>query len=1418
MNRYLFILLLGFANLVSISQVADSFSDGDFTANPTWTVNSASDFTVASGQLKSANTTTNSNFYISTTNTLATNCQWEFYTNLQFNTSSANYVDIYLLSDQANLLSASINGYFVRIGGTLDEICLFKRNGTLGTAVKIIDGLDGTTNVSNNILKIKVTRSSANLFTLERDLTGTGSSYTAEGTITDATFSSTTAFGFFIQQSTASFTQKHIFDDVVVGPIIVDVTPPSISSTTVISNTQLDILFSEPVELTTSQTLTNYNANNSLGNPTSAVRDGSNLALVHLTFASTFSNSVVNTLTVTNVQDNATNAITTATASFTYVAAITLGYKDIIINEIMAAPSTTLNAYRMEYVELYNRSTNSIDLSGLKLADTYTGSGATLGSYILQPNSYVAICTTNSATALSAASGNTNVIGVTSFPSLSNAGDNIYLKSGSTLIDSVNYLDTWYQNSTKKNGGWSLELINPNQNSNCSQASNWIASNDPNGGTPGYINSVYSTAPDLVGPSIASVIATDSLHITICFNDMIAASQLTNTLNYSINGIGSPTLAITSSGNTCAVLSLSSQLTNLTNYTISVSGITDCNGNAVSTPTANFLYFISGTPNFKDIVINEIYADPSPVVHLTTVEFIELYNRSSNPFDLNGMKFTNGSTTATLGSYVLLPSQYVVVCPIADTTQFTALGITNKIGVSSFPGLTNSGDDLFLKTSGGSFIDSVRYSDTWYRNTLKNDGGWTLEQINPNFSVTCLPANNWIASNDTMGGTPGKINSVYSIAPDLIGPKISDVIVIDSMHITVCFNDVISASQLTNFSNYIISDTLGTITNVSAASAQPGNICVDLTLSSKLTNPNSYTVTVSGITDCNANNLSPNTGYFSRYTAKPFDVVINELMPDPDPAINLPNEEFVELKNRTKYYINLKDWSFATLTSSKKLPNMTIAPNGYIVLAGSDTYNLFYNNNGVVVNEVAGFPSLLNYGTTISLRDTTNIVISSVSYETSWYNDASKQDGGWSLEQIDANNPCGRQNNWHASNDVEGGTPGRANSVAASNPDNTKPLIDRVVVISADTIAVLFNEPLDSLTLINPANYSFDNGLTSPTYVKPIATEFKKVILKLSAPMQLGIMYHCTISSGITDCVGNPLISGTVPFALPDSAIYNDVVINEVLFDPNTGGVDFVELYNRSTKTIDLKNLRIGSMDTLSGVLKDTEIINEEGYLLFPETYLVISENGKAVKQQYATPNPQGFLDIVDLPSMNTDNDVVTLSTAGGTVIDNLKYTSKMHFPLLVSTKGVSLERIDFNRSTDDRTNWNSAAEAVGFATPAYRNSQYLQADGGSGWVVSNPLFSPDNDGYNDVLNISYKLDEPGKAANVFIYDSKGRLIRHLVRNEQLATDGVISWNGINDDNEKASIGIYVIYIEAFNLSGKVNKYKLSCTLAGKLN
>src|ERR1019366_4659156 len=96
-------------------------------------------------------------------------------------------------------------------------------------------------------------------------------------------------------------------------------------------------------------------------------------------------------------------------------------------------------------------------------------------------------------------------------------------------------------------------------------------------------------------------------------------------------------------------------------------------------------------------------------------------------------------------------------------------------------------------------------------------------------------------------------------------------------------------------------------------------------------------------------------------------------------------------------------------------------------------------------------------------------------------------------------------------------------------------------------------------------------------------------------------------------------------------------------------------------------------------------------------------------------------------------------------------------------------------------------------------------------------IFSPDEDGMNDILNINYHFDSPGLTANITIYDSKGRLVRDLVRNELLGVNGTYSWDGMNESHEKARIGIYIIFVEAFDLTGKVRHYKKTCVLAGKI-
>ena len=454
--KYFFALFFFALSLSANGQFTENFTDGDFSTSPTWQGDD-SVFTIVNvagnNKLRSNKSIPSTTFYLSTASTVATNCQWEFWTNLEFNTSSANYVDIYLMADQSNLMSAGMNGYFVRIGGTTDEISLFKR--VAGTATKIIDGADGVTNTSNNTLKIKVKRTSANDWTLERDITGVGTSYFAEGSVNDASVNSSSFFGISITQSTASFILKHFFDDFYIGPIIYDVTPPVLLSASVVNSTALDVLFNEALDPTSASLSSNFSISPTLA-ITSATVDGSNPALVHLLLSTAISNGSTYTLSTNNIADIALNASGSQSTQFTYLVGEAPMKGDVIINEFVCDQSPVVGLPEVEYVEIFNKSTKYFDLTGWKLGDA--SSDGTLLSGWLYPGEYKILCSTGNIDTFTI-----QALGVSSFPSLNNAGDDIVLKDNNgNLLDKITYTDNWYQDPAKMEGGYSIELINPN--------------------------------------------------------------------------------------------------------------------------------------------------------------------------------------------------------------------------------------------------------------------------------------------------------------------------------------------------------------------------------------------------------------------------------------------------------------------------------------------------------------------------------------------------------------------------------------------------------------------------------------------------------------------------------------------------------------------------------------------------------------------------------------------------------------------------------------------------------------------------------------------------------------------------------------------------------------------------------------------
>jgi len=272
------------------------------------------------------------------------------------------------------------------------------------------------------------------------------------------------------------------------------------------------------------------------------------------------------------------------------------------------------------------------------------------------------------------------------------------------------------------------------------------------------------------------------------------------------------------------------------------------------------------------------------------------------------------------------------------------------------------------------------------------------------------------------------------------------------------------------------------------------------------------------------------------------------------------------------------------------------------------------------------------------------------------------------------------------------------------------------------------------------------------------------------------------------------------------------------MFDPLTGGSDWIELYNNSDKLIDLFEWQLAKLS--DGVIANNDMI-EQHYLLQPRDYVVLTENISQITQNYPSSVLGKFIE-TNVPSYNNDSSSVYLLDnqifPPNNVMDKVSYQDDWHFKLLDATKGKSLERLDPNGISDDKNNWHTAAEAIGFATPGGENSQLNPAVSNGTFSFTSETISPDNDGMEDVLQINYEMEEAGYIGNFTIYDDRGRKIATVFQSELLASRGTFTWDGVRDDNTKASLGQYVALFEAFNVDGgAVFSKKKAFVVAGRL-
>ena len=445
---------------------------------------------------------------------------------------------------------------------------------------------------------------------------------------------------------------------------------------------------------------------------------------------------------------------------------------------------------------------------------------------------------------------------------------------------------------------------------------------------------------------------------------------------------------------------------------------------------------------------------------------------------------------------------------------------------------------------------------------------------------------------------------------------------------------------------------------------------------------------------------------------------------------------------------------------------------------------------------------LSNAGEYLALLDEKGEIIDALTYSVDWHSNAAKRDGGWSLEISDQLLYCYDETNWSSTTSISGGTPGTWNQPEIRFKERDSE-ISSLVWQDDFTVQLVFNQGLDK---INKPNISA---------TKPI----ESIIYNLQQPNIATIEFNQKIGTqpisiyveSSQSCSGN-YVADTLAFSAPEIPQQGDVVLNEILFNPAGDVQDFVELWNTSQKTILLGDLLLANLDE-SGNPINQFALGEENTLLLPGQFLVITANTTSLCGYYECPKLRFFSETAT-PSMPDAGAHIGLVRPNLELLESVNFSDDWHASLISNTEMVSLERINPNLNSTEKSSWHSASTQSGYATPGRLNSQFLSSEAqNSTFWLSTETVSPNNDGFNDVVTINYDLPQ-GSMLTLQVFSLTGILQTTLVNNELTQPNGIVLWDGTTTNGSLAATGIYIIFATWFTPDGQTGNAKLNIAVS----